>query len=138
MTSPIVVDASAGVEIVTSTERGRRLARLVPPTAELWIPEHFYAEVFGSIRYLHVVANALSLQRAEAAIERLTRWHLRQVGLGPLITAAWAYRHNMSGADALYVALAEHLGASLLTDDLRLANSPTFPATVPVLRLSLR
>lgn len=138
MTTLIVVDASAGVEIVTSTERGRRLARLVPEAAELWVPEHFYSEVFASIRYLHIVAGKLTLQRAEAAIERLTRWHLRQVGLGPLIRPAWAYRHNMSGADALYVALAEHLGAGLLTDDLRLANAPTFPATVPVLRLSVR
>ena len=74
----------------------------------------------------------------EAAIERLTRLHLRQVGLGPLIRPAWAYGHNMSRADALYVALAEHLGAGLLTDDLRLADAPTFPATVPVLRLSVR
>ena len=94
--------------------------------------------MFASIRYLHVVAGKLTLQRAEAAIERFTRWHLRQVGLGPLIRPAWAYGHNMSRADALYVALAEHLGAGLLTDDLRLADAPTFPATVPVLRLSVR
>lgn len=138
MTTPIVVDASAGVEIVTSTERGRRLAQLVPADGELWVPEHFYSEVFASIRYLHVVAGKVTLHRAEVAIERLTRWHLRQVGLGPLIRPAWAYRHNISGADALYVALAEHLGASLLTDDLRLANSPTFPVAVPLLRLSMR
>ncbi len=138
MTTPIDVDASAGVEIVTSTERGRRLAQLVPAAAELWVPEHFYSEVFASIRYLHVVAGKLTVQRAEAAIERLTRWHLRQVGLVSLIRPAWAYRHNKSGADGLYVALAEYLGASLLTDDLRLANAPTFPTTVAVLRLSVR
>lgn len=107
-------------------------------SSELWVPEHFYSEVFASIRYLHVVDGRLTLQRAESAIDRLTRWHLRQVGLGPLIRPAWIYRHNMSGADALYVALAEHLGASLLTDDLRLANAPTFPAAVPVLRLPVR
>ena len=64
MTTLIVVDASAGVEIVTSTERGRRLARLVPEAAELWVPEHFYSEVFASIRYLHIVAGKLTLQRA--------------------------------------------------------------------------
>ena len=48
MTTLIAVDASAGVEIVTSTERGRRLARLVPEAAEFWVPEHFYSEVFAS------------------------------------------------------------------------------------------
>ena len=107
----------------------------MPQSAELWVPEHFYSEVFGSIRFLHVVAGRLSLQRAETAIDRLTRWHLRQAGLGSLIRPAWSYRHNMSGADALYVALAEHLGAGLLTDDLRLANAPTFPTAVQVLQL---
>jgi hypothetical protein len=33
------------------------------------------------------------------------------------------------------IALAEQLGASLLTDDHRLVQAPTFPSHVPVLRL---
>jgi predicted nucleic acid-binding protein len=49
--------------------------------------------------------------------------------------AAWRYRHNITAADALYVALAELIGASLRTADHRLADAPTFPATVLVLRL---
>lgn len=46
-----------------------------------------------------------------------------------------ANRHNLTAADALYVALAESLGASLPTDDRRLAEAPTFPPQVTVLRL---
>lgn len=42
-------------------------------------------------------------------------------------------RANLTFADGLYVALAAHLGGSLLTDDGRLANAPTL--TVPVLHL---
>jgi predicted nucleic acid-binding protein len=38
-------------------------------------------------------------------------------------------------ADALYVVLPERLGGSLLTDDHKLANSPTFPASVPRLTI---
>jgi len=38
----------------------------------------------------------------------------------------------------LYVALAEALGAYLLTDDHRLVEAPTFPTSVNVLRLSIR
>jgi predicted nucleic acid-binding protein len=41
--------------------------------------------------------------------------------VAPLIEAAWAYRHNMTAADAIHVALAEHLGADFLTDDHKLA-----------------
>jgi predicted nucleic acid-binding protein len=33
-------------------------------------------------------------------------------------------------ADAVYVALAEHLGADLLSDDIRLANTPGLPVRV--------
>ena len=48
--------------------------------------------------------------------------------------AATRLRHNFTFADALYVALAERLSASLLTGDHKLAASPTL--RVPVLHLS--
>ncbi len=48
---------------------------------------------------------------------------------------AWRFRKNLTFADATYVALAEHLDADLLTDDHKLANSPTL--TVRVLRLPM-
>jgi predicted nucleic acid-binding protein len=44
----------------------------------------------------------------------------------------------MTAADALYVALAELLGAHFLTADHRLADSPNFPTTITVLRLPLQ
>jgi len=110
VTTPVVVDASAGVEILTSTERGRGLAGLVPRNAELWVPEHFYAEVLGVLRHLHVVVRSLPLSLAEQALDRLSRWHLHQVAVPSLLRPAWALRHNMTGADALYVALAQHIG----------------------------
>jgi predicted nucleic acid-binding protein len=72
---------------------------------------------------------------ASVAVGRLGGWHLRHASVAPLVQAAWSYRHNLTAADALYVALAEQLGASLLTDDHRLAQAPTFPSHVPVLRL---
>lgn len=44
----------------------------------------------------------------------------------------------MTAADALYVALAAQLGADFLTEDHRLADAPTFPPSVNVLRLAAR
>jgi len=43
--TPVVIDASAGVEILANTAHGRRLARLLPTDAVGWVPEHFYVEV---------------------------------------------------------------------------------------------
>jgi predicted nucleic acid-binding protein len=72
--------------------------------------------------------------KALEALSRLGAWKLRRAAIASLLPAAWPYRH----ADALYVALAEHLQADFLTDDHNLVQSPTFPATVRVLRLSGR
>jgi predicted nucleic acid-binding protein len=136
--TPVVIDASAGAEIAIDSARGRALARLLPPDAVGWVPEHFYAEVLGVIRRRLVIDKSISEAQAASALGRLRRWHLRHAAVEPLIDAAWTYRHNMTAADALYVALAERIGGSLLTADERLASAPTFPPTVPVLRLPLR
>ncbi len=134
----VVIDASASAEIVTATARGRALARLLPNEAELWVPEHFFVEVLGVLRHQSVITRTISPDRAELAIDRLRRWHLRQAAVAPLVLPAWSQRHNMSAAGAIYVALAEQLGAAFLTDDHRLVGTPTFPAGVAVLRLPLR
>jgi predicted nucleic acid-binding protein len=134
----VVVDASAGVETLSATQRGRALARLLPRDAELWVPEHFYVEVLGVLRHQAVIAKTLAATRAEQAVDRLRRWHLRQAAVAPLVADAWSRRHNMSVADAIYVALAEQLDAALLTDDRRLIGAPMFPKSVKVLQLPLR
>lgn len=133
--SAVVIDASAGAEIIANTRRGRTLVGLIPEGSEGWVPEHFYAEVLGVIRRQLLIEKLIREEQATAAVARLRRWRLRHASVAPLVDAAWAYRHNMSAADALYVVLAEHVGADLLTDDHALADGPTFPKTVRVLRL---
>lgn len=133
--TPVVIDASAGVEILANTAHGRRLAQLLPTDAVGWVPEHFYVEVAGVVRHQTLVARTLTEDAARAVLHRLDRWHLRQAQPGPLIGVAWRFRHNMTMADAVYVALATELGAALLTDDHRLVNAPGFPTTVRALTL---
>lgn len=133
--SDVVIDASAGAEIVANTRRGRALARLVPPEAEGWVPEHFYSEVLGVIRRRVVVDGTLTEDQGRLAVEALTIWRLHRASTAPLVSAAWVYRHNMTAADALYVVLAEHLNAHFLSDDHNLLDGPTFPRDLPVLRL---
>jgi predicted nucleic acid-binding protein len=136
--SAVVIDASAGAEIVADTRRGRALARLVPVGSEGWVPEHFYAEVLGVLRRQLLVEKIITEAQATAAVARLRGWRLHHASVAPLVDAAWAYRHNMTAADAVYVALAEHLGAHFLTDDYKLVDGPTFPRRVNALRLPAR
>ncbi len=42
----------------------------------------------------------------------------------PLLLEAWALLHNITVADALYVVMAKHLHATLITLDVSLANAP--------------
>lgn len=59
------------------------------------------------------------------ALTRLLSAPNRRLAVKPLIRAAWRLRHNLTVGDALYVVAAEHLGAPLVTTDLRLARAPT-------------
>ena len=57
------------------------------------------------------------------------------IGLWPfdvLADAVWRHGHNLSSYDAAYVALAERLGAPLITGDARLARAPGIGCTVEV------
>lgn len=101
--SAVVIDASAGAEIVANTRRGQALAGLLPAGAEGWVPEHFYAEVLGVLRRRLLMEQALTEEQAAAALGRLRAWRLHHASVAPLLDAAWAYRHNMTAADALYV-----------------------------------
>jgi len=136
--TPVVIDASAGAEIVTDTRRGFALLRLLPRDADPWVPEHFYAEVLAVIRHQTIVTHVLDEGHGRAASDRLAAWRLRRASIRPLLGAAWSYRHNMTAADALYVTLAEQLSGDFLTDDHNLVEAPTFPRSVNVLRLPLR
>ncbi|MGH8835689.1 MAG: type II toxin-antitoxin system VapC family toxin [Actinomycetes bacterium] len=128
----VVVDASAGVELLAGTKIGRALRLLLPPDPVLWAPETIYVEV-GTVLRRWDLQRVLTSAQVEKAVRRLAAWPLRVAQVRGLFTDAWRHRHNMTFADATYVALAEHLGAALLTSDGKLADAPTLP--VEVLRL---
>ena len=124
--TPVVIDASAGVELAADTKRGRALRQLLPAGAVPWVPEIFYVECGAVLRRwdLNRVLPGASLARA---ITELMAWPLRVTQIRGLFADAWALRANVTFADAIYVALARHLGAVLLTDDHRLAATPNLP-----------
>jgi len=127
--TPIVIDASAGVELAADTVRGRALRSLLPADAVPWVPELFYAEC-GAVLRRWDLNRILTAVHVGEAIDALMAWPLRVTGVRGLFADAWRLRPNVTFADAVYVALAEHLGAELLSDDRRLANAPGLPVTV--------
>ena len=128
----LVLDASAGVELLLDTERGRSLATNLPAGAEWWVPEHYYVEVAGALRRAELRADAPP-ERIDRAFRRLGEAALFSVAIAPLLTEAWDRRAALTIGDALYVVLAEHLDATLVTADERLARAPGLgvPSIVP-------
>jgi len=124
----IVLDACAGVEIALQTPIGRKLQAKIPAGCTTWVPEHYFAEATGVLRRdeLNGLRTAAKIQ---VALDRLLGAPVRRVSVRPLISEAWLLRHNMTIADGLYIVAAKHLGADLVTTDLKLANSPTLPVS---------
>jgi predicted nucleic acid-binding protein len=122
----IVLDASAGVELALRTPVGRQLRRRLPEGAATWVPEHYYAEATAVLRR-DEISGRLPAVRVQAAFDRLLAVPAHRFAVKPLMREAWQLRHNLTIADALYVVVAQHLGAELVTTDLRLANAPGLP-----------
>ena len=79
--TPVVIDASAGAEIVTDTRRGTALLHLLPQDADPWVPEHFFAEVLAVIRRKTIVTHVLDETQGREAAERLGVWQLRRASI---------------------------------------------------------
>jgi predicted nucleic acid-binding protein len=127
----LVVDASVLFEIVADTPEAEPLrARLLADTDHA-APHLIDAEVLSVIQTKHRTG-ALDTTAASQAVEDLRLWPGERWSHRPLLGRAWELRDNVRGYDALYVALAEVLGATLLTLDRRLAASPGVECPVEV------
>lgn len=74
--TPIVIDASAGVELVADTSRGRNLRALLPGDAVPWVPEIFYVEC-GAVLRRWDLNRVLPQQEITTAVDQLMAWPLR-------------------------------------------------------------
>ncbi|MEV4614505.1 type II toxin-antitoxin system VapC family toxin [Kitasatospora sp. NPDC049258] len=116
----IVVDASALV-LALADEGGRGAAARAELAADGdWAaPEHVVIEVMQSLRGLYLARQLTAERVAELAAE-LPGLAIRKVEVAPLLGRIWELKDNLTPDDAAYVAVAEQLGAALVTADLRL------------------
>ena len=129
---PVVLDASAIIELVLGTRTGAAIRRrLADPRIFLHGPELIDLEVLSAVRR-YVLADRLEPARAAAAVRNLHDLDLKRHRHGPMLSRIWSWRANLTMYDAAYVTLAEILDAPLLTADRRLANAPHLPITAEV------
>jgi len=129
----IVVDASALLEFLLQTPLGSRVeARLCRDRDELHSPHLADVEVTQGLRRL-VRTGEVSPGRAAEAIADLADLDLHRHPHLDLLTRAWTLRDNVTAYDAMYIALAEALDASIVTCDAPLAKAPGHRARIDVI-----
>jgi predicted nucleic acid-binding protein len=72
----------------------------------------------------------VTAERAWQAVDLLSALPVRRYAHEPLLARVWSLRQNLTAYDAAYVALAEGLGATLITLDRSLAGVPGVVTTV--------
>ncbi|QAY59952.1 PIN domain-containing protein [Microbacterium protaetiae] len=128
----IVLDASAAVEWLLGRSGARFVAeRIADPDVSIHAPAPIGVEVVSALRGL-TLRHHMSADRGAAAIADLAAAGVDLHDPTPLLPRAWQLRANLSAYDAVYVALAEVLDATLLTTDARIARAPGIAAEVVV------
>ena len=128
----IVADASAMLEVLLRTPAAPAIEeRLFEGGETLHAPHLIDLEVVQVLRR-YAAAGEISAERAREALDDLAAFRLRRWAHEPLTLRIWDLRQNLTAYDAAYVALAEALGAPLLTRDRRLASAPGIRARVEV------
>jgi predicted nucleic acid-binding protein len=124
-----VVDASVLVEFLTKGEYAEAAEDAIGRERWVWAPALIDAEVGNALRRL-VRLKQIGPRRAGAALDDFLDMRIQRIPHRSLIERAWQLRDNVTFYDALYVALAEALGAPLLTRDARLSRAPGVRAEV--------
>jgi predicted nucleic acid-binding protein len=128
-----VLDASVVVDAVAvAGPAGDRARDLVAGEPWLHLPSAAGAEVTSALRSM-VRRGTLDAGVARMAAVRASRLRARRYPFEPFLPRVWDLRENVTVYDAWYVALAESLGASLVTADdrLRRADGPRCPVLDP-------
>lgn len=131
----LVVDASTVVALVAANAAETVALAERLGGAQLFAPAILLVEVDSALRGLEL-GRKLSMRQAEAS-----RWHARRLPIDfwpgeAIAERAWELRANLTIYDAGYVALAERIGATLLTGDARIARAGVAGCPIEVIDLA--
>lgn len=118
----LVVDASCLVEALLGGVGAEPVRRRLAEDPDQLAPHVIDVEAFGAIRSAYL-RGRIDRTAAEQAIADLAEWPGERIGHRRLLDRAWELRASVRGWDAMYVALAESVGAPLVTLDGHLARA---------------
>jgi predicted nucleic acid-binding protein len=127
----IVADASAVLEVLLRTEAAARVEARLFSGATLHAPHLLDLEVAQVLRR-YERSGELSPRRGAEALADFADLAIERYPHHLFLGRIWELRHNVTAYDASYIALAEALGASLVTRDARLGRVRGHTARVDV------
>lgn len=132
----IVLDASAAIEVLLRGPAAEKLeARLFAPGETLHAPHLVDLEIAQVLRRFTIGGQMTAAQGA-AALDIWRGIAVQRYGHDILMPRVWGLRDTMTAYDAAYVALAEALGAPILTTDAKFDRTPGHRAQVEVVGVS--
>lgn len=126
----IVVDASVVLEMLLGTPVGVELTQRLLGGAESLCAPHLVDLEVAQVLRRYAVTGELTAARGRQGIQDLRDLPIERYPHELLLERVWELRGHLTAYDAAYVALAEALGAPLLTRDVRLAHARGYRAEV--------
>jgi predicted nucleic acid-binding protein len=121
--TPVVLDASTAVDLITDQGRRSVMALRAVEDREVWAPALIDLEVMNALARMER-AGDITPAIGTIVIAEWMRLPVQRYTDVLLVTAVWRLRASIRVADAFYVALAAQLGCPLITSDGRLARAP--------------
>ena len=125
----LVVDTSAVLHALVARVPAAGLVERLEEDGDLHAPHLIDTEMLHALRRL-VLTGAISEDRASDARADFADLSITRYPHEPFNELVWALRGNLTAYDATFVALAEALGAPLVTCDRKLADAPGHAARV--------
>jgi predicted nucleic acid-binding protein len=128
----IVIDASALVELLLRTPVAPAVRERLSRTGQTLYAPHLIDIEVAQVLRRYAATGQIEPARGRSALDDLFDFPLYRYPHDVLLERVWELRHNLTANDAVYVALAESLDATLLTRDRRLATAPCHHARVDI------